>query len=113
MAGDDIFQLAGIDLEAGDIDHFLAPVNDTQITLSVDQADIAGIEPAVLQCLAGFTLLVPIALHQLRPAHENGADLAIRQRPALLSDDAYLGIGQWSADAADADLIRPVDTDHR
>src|SRR5690554_7645798 len=113
MAGDDIFQLAGIDLEAGDIDHFLAPVDDTQIALSIDQANIAGIEPAILQCLAGFTLLVPIALHQLRPAHENGTDLAIRQRPVLLSDDAYLGIGQRLPYAADADLIRPIDTDHR
>src|SRR5665647_564205 len=68
-------RLGGDVLAAGRDQDVLLPVGDDEEALLVDVADVAGLEPAVLEGLAGLLLLLVIALHDVRPL---GQDLAVR-----------------------------------
>ena len=53
-AGKDFFDFVGIDIEAGDEDHVLAPVHDGEIALGIHCRDVAGPEPSIAQDIRRF-----------------------------------------------------------
>ena len=95
-----VFHLRGVDVEAGGVDHLLAPIRH------VDEAvahlnKVARAQPSVLgEDFGGLIVLVPIAGKHLRAAGNELADLAIGNlaRGILRIDDAYLGGGEGDAE---------------
>src|SRR5579859_4142243 len=65
---------AGIDIVAAGDDQILDAVDQEDIAVLIDIADIAGPERSVDEDIGGLVGTAPIALHHLRPAH---ADLAL------------------------------------
>ena len=63
-------------LAAGGDDDVLHAVGDLEIALVVDEADVAGMQPAVAQRLGGFVRLVVVAHEDVRAAQQ---DLALRR----------------------------------
>src|SRR2546426_354083 len=62
-----------LDLGARDVlaarhDHVLEPVDDVEVAVFVDDADVAGVEPAARERGASRVGVAPVALEHLRPA---------------------------------------------
>src|SRR5690625_2221955 len=55
------FHIFWEDAVAGALDHFLDPAGEVEIAVLVQIADVAGINPAILQCLLGRIRSLPIA----------------------------------------------------
>ena len=72
----DFVHLAGIDIEPAGDDHVLFAVHDIDVAVFVRLADIAGVEPAVLELVCGFLRIVPVALHDGRALDDDFAGLA-------------------------------------
>jgi hypothetical protein len=97
-------RLRGDVLAAGGDEDVLDPVGDAEESLRVDLADVAGVEPPLLvDHLARRLVLVPVPLHDLRPA---GEDLAV-------GVDAQLGAGDGLSHRAELHVSRPVGAEHR
>src|SRR3546814_1993322 len=60
---------------AGEHDDVLLAVGYLQVAVFVQLADVAGVQPAVPDCLIGGFLVVPVAGHHAFAAHQ---DLAVR-----------------------------------
>src|SRR4051812_15336277 len=104
MRAQHLLDLARIDVVAADDDHVLLAVADVEIAVGVDLADVAGIEPAVAQRLGGLLRPVAIALHDLRPARADFAEL----------DDLDLGLRHRDADRARlGNTICRIEGEHR
>ena len=71
-----LFKLSGINIVPAAEDHVLFSVNDRKITVFVDDSDIAGMEPPVLECLGGRLGPFVIALHDVGAADDDLAALA-------------------------------------
>ena len=90
---------AGKTLMPLDLQHFLAAAEEMDESLRVDQADVAGMQPAVAQALLGRFRLVPVALEVGRGAHAEFALLAERlQRARLEVADLEFRAGHRQAD---------------
>ncbi len=68
-----VLQLAGRDvLAAGRDDDVLHPVGDVEVAVVVDEADVAGVQPAVgVDRLGRLLGLVQVAHEDVRPAHQD------------------------------------------
>ena len=75
-----LLDFARIHVEARDDDHFLFAVDDGDVSLRVDRRDVAGVEPAVAECLRRLVRALVVTVHELRAAHDQLAGFA---RPHL------------------------------
>ncbi|MCY1455154.1 hypothetical protein D9M71_722660 [compost metagenome] len=94
MAGDGVFHFSAEDVLAAADDHVLEAVADIDEAVLVHIAAIAGVHPAATQRFGGGLRLVPVAEHDVRPAHEDFAHGAARHF-------AVLGIADTDFYAAD------------
>ena len=83
-------ELGRWDLEALVLDELLEPVDDEEVSLVVDVADVAGVEPSVVvDGVRGRGRVVQVARHHLRTAHPDLAVQIDADRLAVLRvDDA-------------------------
>ena len=95
----------GLDVRRGDVlaaggdDDVLLAAGDLEEAVGVDLADVAGVEPAVDERLAGRLVVLVVALEDVRPAHQ---DLAV-------VGDLHLAAGERLADRAELELVGPRD----
>jgi len=74
-------------------DHFLLAAADVQLSVFRELADVAGVEPAVLECARGFRVRVEVTGGDVLAADENlavGGDLHLDARDCF-PDRAFLG----------------------
>ena len=85
-------------------DQILLAVGDDDPALGVEMADVAGVQPAVVEHPRGFLRVTPIAVHDV---------LALDHDLAVLGDGDH-GVHQRRADGFHADArLGPVAADHR
>ena len=95
-------ELGGWDLEALVLDELLEPVDDVEVAVGVDVADVAGVQPTVIvdRGLRGG-VVVQVALHHLWASNPHLAVLVdTERRPGDRIDDVDLGVGDRDADRA-------------
>src|SRR4029079_18312067 len=78
-------------LAAGGVQQILLAIRDRQVAVGVERADVAGVEPAVLEDGGGLVRLVVVAQHHVRAARQ---DLAVLGNP-------YFDVGNRLADRAE------------
>ncbi|PAV69301.1 hypothetical protein WR25_10695 [Diploscapter pachys] len=95
-----LFDDARIDVVAAAQDHVLDPVDDEEIAVVVEIADVSRPQRTIGEGRVGFGRLVPIALHDLRPTRADFALLALghdaRRVFAVADFDRRAGEGQTS-----------------
>ena len=94
------FQLARVDIESAADDHVLQPVDDVEVALLVQAADVARVEPPVADRFSRRFGPLVVALHDVVAADDDLAALADGQAIVLLVDDAHLDAGDGLAHAA-------------
>ena len=78
VPGQDLFDLAGVDVEATADDELLAPPDDPQITVRVELTEVAGAEPPAVERGLGRGWVAPSTWSDhVRPAHEDLAPIAL------------------------------------
>src|SRR5260370_33128252 len=90
MLVDRLLDIAREDLVAAGDDDVLDAVDEKEITVGIEIADIAGMQPAIDENLRRLLVLAPVAGHDLRTANADLAALAGRQqpcRPLVEADD--------------------------
>ncbi len=87
MEAEDDLDLPGIDVEAAGDDHPLLPAGEEDVALRVHPAEVARVEPAVLEDLGGHLLVLVVSLHDVVALEDELADAPPRELPALLVDD--------------------------
>ena len=65
----DLLNFTRIHVDAIDEKHVLFPVGDEVIAFFIAIADVTGQEPAAAHYLGSFLRLVPVAEHDVSPAH--------------------------------------------
>ena len=98
----DFVHLAGIDVVPAHDDQILLAVHDIVVAVLVVVGDVAGMQPAVAQGGGGLLGAVPVALHDLRPAHQHLAFLTRAQHATAVVDvhDAHFRMREGHADGA-------------
>ena len=81
MGGERVLDLARIDVVAAGHDHVRGPIDQGQIALRVEPADVAGPEPAAGKEGQSGQFGIGIAFHRKRRAKDDLAGLARRCRP--------------------------------
>ena len=103
MCDQSLFDLARIDLEAGDDDHLLLAIDDREVPVIVEARDVARVEPAIAQRQGGLVRPLVVTVHELRPAQDQLAGLArahvLHTRVEI--DDPRLDVGERDTDRAD------------
>ena len=74
---DDALDLLGVDVLASADDHVLGSVDEHQVSVLVEAADVAGVQPAVDEGLGGLLGSVQVAAHDVRPRDEYLAGLTV------------------------------------
>src|SRR5690625_5681919 len=68
VAGQHVFHLVGENLKSRDVDHIFFSINDSDVTVFLNNRHITGFEPAlVVQDVLGFLRTIPVTHHHLRP----------------------------------------------
>ena len=86
--------LAGVDVLATADDHVLGPVDEHQVTVLVEPADVTGVQPAVDDRRRGLLGPVEVATHDVRALDHDLAGLAVGHRVARRVDEADRLAGQ-------------------
>jgi hypothetical protein len=86
----DLLDLPRVDVVAAADDQVLLAVDDGEVAVLVDPADVAGAEPPVGDRLGRLLGAPPVALHQVVAADRDLADLALGNLGALVVDDPHL-----------------------
>ena len=84
-------------LAAGD-DHVLGSIEQVEVVLVVDVADVTRAVPAVDERRLGRLRVLPVADHHVRPSDDDLAGDARRARVAVGVDDAHLDTHDLLAD---------------
>ena len=100
MEAKDDLDLPGIDVEAAGDDHPFLPAGEEDVTVLVHPAEVARVEPAVLDDLGGHLLVLVVSLHDVVALEDEFADGFPRELPALLVDDFRLHAGDGDSDGA-------------
>ncbi len=87
---------AGIDVLAAGHDHVLDAVLDVDIAFVVEDAGVAGVQPAAAEGLRRLVGQVPVAAHELRAPDDDLADGAVGHRVVVLIHNANLGADERS-----------------
>src|SRR5690606_11836311 len=74
--------LTRIHVEAADQDHLLLAVDDGEIPIFVELADIAGVKPAVADRVCRFFWTIAVAHHHLRAFEPDFAGLSHWENPS-------------------------------
>ena len=94
VPGQHVLHLVGIDVEARDEHHVLDPVHDPDLAVFLKDGDVAGAEePVIGHGLGGFFRLVPVARHDLGPAHTKLALFLVTEDLAVLV--AHSDVRRW------------------
>ncbi len=99
-------------------DHVLGPVDEEQVALVVQVAEVARPVPALVQGLGGGLRVLPVAGHHARTAHQHLADLARRDALVVGTDDGHLDAGDRLAAGGEPRAVQlpflvPQDGHHR
>src|ERR1035437_6013252 len=84
------FHLGGSNGESAVLDHLLAAINDVEESFLILPGDVAAPIPAIAKNRIGSGLGLPIALHELRAAHDQLAGLAGFHFVAVIIEDAAI-----------------------
>ena len=74
------FDLGGVHVLAAANDDVLEPVDDVEVAIVVEAAEVAGVEPAVGERLGGLPFTAEVAANDRRAFEPDLADLADRLR---------------------------------
>src|ERR1019366_6105023 len=85
---DNVFDLAGEDVETPRDDHVLLAIYNRQKPVLVFASDVAGVEPVSFEGLACLLRLVPIALHHQGSPHTQFPWLALLYFLAVIVEQA-------------------------
>ena len=88
MLVEDVLDLPGPDLVAGDVDLVLFSVHQIEPAVCVHEPDVTRPEPPAGDRLLGLVWFPPVAGHHLRPRRHDFPDLADGQIRAVVADDA-------------------------
>ena len=91
MLGNRVFYFGAADVLASTNYNVLSSVEQDKKTQAVEHADIAGVEPAVLDYLGGSLRLIPVAMHHRGAFNADLANAAGGQLCAALVDYAHAG----------------------
>ena len=80
MIDDHFFHFTRVNIGAAADDHVLGTIEQKQIPVLVERADVAGMQPAVAHCLCSGFRIVPVAHHDDIAAHHDAIDVGDRQR---------------------------------
>ena len=94
---DHILDLARIDVEATGDDHVLLAINQMQIAVLVEPADVPGVQPTIAEHLGGFLRPLPISFHHKCPANADFARLPIARGSALVVEQRQIQRGKGNA----------------
>ncbi|MOA09814.1 hypothetical protein D3C78_1296680 [compost metagenome] len=89
VTGDGTFHFAGINVFPAADDHVLEAIDNVEIARIIHVGAIAGVHPAAAQGLGSFFRLVPVAEHNVRPAHHHFAHRTARYFIAQFVDNAH------------------------
>src|SRR5215813_11780479 len=78
MLVEDFFDLGTVDVLAAGDDHILGTIDEENVALSIHATEIAAVIPPMTESVGGLFRFVPVALHDIRAAHDDFADLAWR-----------------------------------
>ncbi len=108
-------ELGRRDLESLELDQLLDPIDDRQVAVLVDEADVAGMQPAVfVDRVGGCLRVVQVPLHHLRSTHPHLADAAHVLVVAVLHvHDPAFGIRHGDAAGAGLEPAHPGDVGYR
>ncbi len=114
MGGDHLFHLGRVDVEAGDDDEILDPIDEEEEAVVVDHRDVARAEPAVLGegPLAGLGI-VPVAAEDVRPSHPDLAGVPDQRVLTVGVHQAHAQPWQRHPDAAIGCPLADARGDHR
>src|SRR5579872_824403 len=88
MTGQHILDLARVDVGTAADDRVMAPVEQTKLAASVDEADVAGAQEPVDESGRIRQIVSPVALHHDVSAHADLAGLALWNLGAFRVEDA-------------------------
>src|SRR6185312_1321571 len=97
---EDVLDLLRVDVLPAPDDQVLDPVDQGQIAVVVEPADITGVQPAAAQDLRRLLRPAEVAAHDVRPADDHLARLPGGQQPVSLVHHPDVDAGYWQADAA-------------
>ena len=100
---DDLFHVAGKGRGRFVVGpHILAAADDLEVAIFIHAGDVVGVQPAFfVDDGTGGGLILPVALHDLRAAHNQFTYLPwLERRAAFEADDAGFGAGQWQTDGS-------------
>ena len=91
------FDFGGYDVFAAADDEVATPLEDPEVTVVVEAAQVAGVQPAIAQSAGRFLRLIVVAAHDGGAAHEDLAHGAGRQRLAIVAGNAHVGEEEGAA----------------
>src|SRR5579872_7486103 len=100
MLVEHLLDLARVDVVAAADDQVLLAVHDVEVAVLVDPGQVAGVEPAVADRLGGGLGPLPVALHDVRPADDDLAHLALGLLAVLVVHDPHPDVPDGGADRA-------------
>ena len=104
----DLVHFAGVNVVTAHDDQILLAVHDVVVAFFVVVGDVAGMQPAVGQGGGRLFGTVPVALHDLRTAHQHLALLIGAQDMVAVVDVHDAGLGMREGHADGAFLLRAV-----
>ena len=111
VAHEDLLDLDRVDVLAAGDDHVLLAVDERDVAVVVDLAEVAGVEPAAAERVGRRRRQHPVAGEDVLAAHEQLADLADGDVAVVVVDEAGLDVQQRAADRAEL-LLDVVGVEH-
>ncbi len=106
MGVEDVLDLLRVDVLTTADDHVLDPVDEDEVAVGVEVADVAGVQPAILEGAGRLFGLVEVAAHDVGAADDHLA-LPFGRGPPVDVEQGDLLAGQREPHGAG--LARPVD----
>ena len=112
VAEQDGLDLGGVRVEPAHHEHVLLPVGDVDVAVGVDEADVAGLQPAVLDGRLGGGLVVEVLLHHVEASDDELSGRAGGHVGSVVVDHAHLDTGQRTTHGVGDHLRRVVVAAH-
>src|SRR5262249_8303652 len=85
---EDFFDLGAIDILAAGDNHILGTINQENVALGIHATEIAAVIPPMTESVGSLLGFMPVALHDMRAAHDHFANLVRWQVVATGVDDS-------------------------